>query len=115
MLRPIQRVYPLEVQLTEPPDDPLNDCTFTNPTSSISSDMLSDPNDSSSVLARVSRHGQGSLESQGRNFQRGNKLDSFSPGYVYPSCLGNVYVRSASSFYFLPRGNETGKGVSEML
>ncbi|GFS30036.1 hypothetical protein TNIN_120261 [Trichonephila inaurata madagascariensis] len=54
MLRPIQRVYPLEVQSTETPDDPLNDCTFTNPISSISSDMLSDPNDSSSVLPRVS-------------------------------------------------------------
>ncbi|GFY66759.1 integrase catalytic domain-containing protein, partial [Trichonephila inaurata madagascariensis] len=39
MLRPIRRVYPLEVQSTETPDDPLNDCTFTNPISSISSDM----------------------------------------------------------------------------
>ncbi|GFU26172.1 hypothetical protein TNCV_5106141 [Trichonephila clavipes] len=58
MLRPIQRVYPLEVQSTETPDDPLNDCTFTNNFSSISSDMLSYPNDSSSVLVRVSRHGR---------------------------------------------------------
>ncbi|GFT00486.1 integrase catalytic domain-containing protein [Trichonephila clavipes] len=47
MLRPIQRVYPLEVQSTETPNDPLNDCTITNPISSISSDNLSDPNDSS--------------------------------------------------------------------
>ncbi|GFX49241.1 hypothetical protein TNCV_294061 [Trichonephila clavipes] len=46
MLRPIQRVYPLEVQSTETPNDPLNDCTITNPISSISSDNLSDPNDS---------------------------------------------------------------------
>ncbi|GFV47882.1 integrase catalytic domain-containing protein [Trichonephila clavipes] len=61
MLRPIQRVYPLEVQSTETLDDPLNDCTFTNP---ISSDMLSDPNDSSSVLARVSRHMDGSSRNQ---------------------------------------------------
>ncbi|GFY74104.1 hypothetical protein TNIN_403591 [Trichonephila inaurata madagascariensis] len=50
MLRPIQRVYPLEVQSTETSDDPLNDCTFTSPISSISSDMPADPNDSSSVL-----------------------------------------------------------------
>ncbi|GFW57408.1 integrase catalytic domain-containing protein [Trichonephila clavipes] len=42
MLRPIQRVYPLEVQSTETPNDPLNDCTITNPISSISSDNLSD-------------------------------------------------------------------------
>ncbi|GFY04922.1 integrase catalytic domain-containing protein [Trichonephila clavipes] len=40
MLRPIQRVYPLEVQLIETLDDPLNDCTFINPISVISSDML---------------------------------------------------------------------------
>ncbi|GFX84171.1 integrase catalytic domain-containing protein [Trichonephila clavipes] len=40
MLRPIQRVYPLEVQSTETPNDPLNDCTITNPISSISSDNL---------------------------------------------------------------------------
>ncbi|GFW38925.1 integrase catalytic domain-containing protein [Trichonephila clavipes] len=51
MLRPIQRVYPLEMQSTETPNDPLNDCTITNPISSISSDNLSDPNDSSNVLA----------------------------------------------------------------
>ncbi|GFS52047.1 hypothetical protein TNIN_94271 [Trichonephila inaurata madagascariensis] len=57
MLRPIQRVYPLEVQSIETPDDPLNDCTFTNSISSISSDMLSDPNDSSSVLPRIFRYG----------------------------------------------------------
>ncbi|GFX15075.1 hypothetical protein TNCV_4898421 [Trichonephila clavipes] len=58
MLQPTQRVYPLKVQSTEPPEDPLNDRTFTNPISFISSDMLSDPNDSSSVLPRVSRHGR---------------------------------------------------------
>ncbi|GFX01846.1 hypothetical protein TNCV_370351 [Trichonephila clavipes] len=57
MLRPIQRVYPLEVQSTETPNDPLNDCTITNPISSISSDNLSDPNDSSNVLPRVSKYG----------------------------------------------------------
>ncbi|GFV35656.1 putative RNA-directed DNA polymerase from transposon X-element [Trichonephila clavipes] len=56
MLRPIQRVYPLEVQTTETPNDPLNDCTITNPISSISSDNLSDPNDSSNVLPRVSKY-----------------------------------------------------------
>ncbi|GFY37265.1 integrase catalytic domain-containing protein [Trichonephila inaurata madagascariensis] len=33
MLRPIQRVYPLEVQSAETPHDSLNDCTFTNPIS----------------------------------------------------------------------------------
>ncbi|GFX75624.1 putative RNA-directed DNA polymerase from transposon X-element [Trichonephila clavipes] len=55
MLRPIQRVYPLEVQSTETPNDPLNDCTITNP---ISSDNLSDPNDSSNVLPRVSKYGR---------------------------------------------------------
>ncbi|GFY20922.1 putative RNA-directed DNA polymerase from transposon X-element [Trichonephila clavipes] len=58
MLRPIQRVYPLAVQSKENPDDPLNNCTFTNPISSISSDVLLNPNDSRSVLARVSRHGR---------------------------------------------------------
>ncbi|GFX71100.1 putative RNA-directed DNA polymerase from transposon X-element [Trichonephila clavipes] len=58
MLRPIQRVYPLEVQSTETPNDPLNDCTITNPISSISSDNLSDPNDSSNVLPRVSKYGR---------------------------------------------------------
>ncbi|GFX51075.1 integrase catalytic domain-containing protein [Trichonephila clavipes] len=57
MLQPTKRVYPLEVHSAETPDDPLNDCTFTNPISSTSIDMLSDPNDSRSVLARVSRHG----------------------------------------------------------
>ncbi|GFS93154.1 putative RNA-directed DNA polymerase from transposon X-element [Trichonephila clavipes] len=55
MLRPIQRDYPLEVQSTETPNDPLNDCTITNP---ISSDNLSDPNDSSNVLPRVSKYGR---------------------------------------------------------
>ncbi|GFV20637.1 integrase catalytic domain-containing protein [Trichonephila clavipes] len=55
MLRPIQRVYPLEVHSRETPNDPLNDCTITNPISSISSDNLSDPNDSSNVLPRVSK------------------------------------------------------------
>ncbi|GFW01838.1 putative RNA-directed DNA polymerase from transposon X-element [Trichonephila clavipes] len=58
MLRPIQRVYPLEVQSTETPNDPLNDWTITNPISSISSDNLSDPNDSSNVLPRVSKYGR---------------------------------------------------------
>ncbi|GFT44317.1 putative RNA-directed DNA polymerase from transposon X-element [Trichonephila clavipes] len=58
MLRPIQRVYPLEVQSIETPNDPLNDCTITNPISSISSDNLSDPNDSSNVLPRVSKYGR---------------------------------------------------------
>ncbi|GFU99656.1 putative RNA-directed DNA polymerase from transposon X-element [Trichonephila clavipes] len=58
MLRPIQRVYPLEVQSTETPNDPLNDCTITNPISSISSYNLSDPNDSSNVLPRVSKYGR---------------------------------------------------------
>ncbi|GFX76395.1 retrovirus-related Pol polyprotein from transposon 297 [Trichonephila clavipes] len=58
MLRPIQRVYPLEVQSTETLNDPLNDCTITNPISSISSDNLSDPNDSSNVLPRVSKYGR---------------------------------------------------------
>ncbi|GFX25300.1 putative RNA-directed DNA polymerase from transposon X-element [Trichonephila clavipes] len=58
MLRPIQRVYPLEVQSTETPNDPLNDCTITNPISYISSDNLSDPNDSSNVLPRVSKYGR---------------------------------------------------------
>ncbi|GFS50998.1 putative RNA-directed DNA polymerase from transposon X-element [Trichonephila clavipes] len=58
MLRPIQRVYPLEVQSTETPNHPLNDCTITNPISSISSDNLSDPNDSSNVLPRVSKYGR---------------------------------------------------------
>ncbi|GFW09337.1 putative RNA-directed DNA polymerase from transposon X-element [Trichonephila clavipes] len=58
MLRPIQRVYPLEVQSTETPNDLLNDCTITNPISSISSDNLSDPNDSSNVLPRVSKYGR---------------------------------------------------------
>ncbi|GFV91735.1 putative RNA-directed DNA polymerase from transposon X-element [Trichonephila clavipes] len=58
MLRPIQRVYPLEVQSTETPNDPSNDCTITNPISSISSDNLSDPNDSSNVLPRVSKYGR---------------------------------------------------------
>ncbi|GFW41368.1 integrase catalytic domain-containing protein [Trichonephila clavipes] len=48
----------LSKRSTEHPDDPLNDCTFTYPISSISRDMLSDPNDSSSVLLRVSRHGR---------------------------------------------------------
>ncbi|GFW05643.1 putative RNA-directed DNA polymerase from transposon X-element [Trichonephila clavipes] len=55
MLRPLQRVYPSEVQSTETPDDPLNARAFTNP---ISSDKLSDPNNSSCVLARISRHGR---------------------------------------------------------
>ncbi|GFT65477.1 putative RNA-directed DNA polymerase from transposon X-element [Trichonephila clavipes] len=58
MLRPIQQVYPFEVQSTETPNDPLNDCTITNPISSISSDNLSDPNDSSNVLPRVSKYGR---------------------------------------------------------
>ncbi|GFT73257.1 putative RNA-directed DNA polymerase from transposon X-element [Trichonephila clavipes] len=58
MLRRIQRVNPLEVQSTENPNDPLNDCTITNPISSISSDNLSDPNDSSNVLPRVSKYGR---------------------------------------------------------
>ncbi|GFS54436.1 putative RNA-directed DNA polymerase from transposon X-element [Trichonephila clavipes] len=58
MLRPIQRVYPLEVQSTETPNDPLNDCTITNSISSISSDNLSDPNDSSNVLPRVCKYGR---------------------------------------------------------
>ncbi|GFY45637.1 putative RNA-directed DNA polymerase from transposon X-element [Trichonephila inaurata madagascariensis] len=76
MLRPIQRVYYLEGQSTEPPDDPLNDCTFTNPISSISSDMLSDPNDSSSVLPRESRHG--------RVIKTPEKLDLFNQAlYVF--------------------------------
>ncbi|GFY75670.1 putative RNA-directed DNA polymerase from transposon X-element [Trichonephila inaurata madagascariensis] len=76
MLRPIQRAYPLEVQSTETPDDPLNDCTFTNPISSISSDILSDPNDSSSVLPRVFRHG--------RVIQAPEKLDLFDKAlYVF--------------------------------
>ncbi|GFS88275.1 uncharacterized protein TNCV_3229321 [Trichonephila clavipes] len=61
MLRPIQRVYPLEVQSTETPNDPLNDCTITNPISSISIDNLSDPNDSSNVLPRVSKSTEKSL------------------------------------------------------
>ncbi|GFY68430.1 putative RNA-directed DNA polymerase from transposon X-element [Trichonephila inaurata madagascariensis] len=78
MLRPIQRVYFLEVQSTETPDDPLNDCTFTNPISSISSDMLSDPNDSSSVLPRVSRYG--------RVIKAPKKLDLFNQAlYVFES------------------------------
>ncbi|GFU13322.1 hypothetical protein TNCV_3843261 [Trichonephila clavipes] len=42
----------------ESPDNPLNDCTFTNSISSISSDVLSDPNDASNVLPRVSRYGR---------------------------------------------------------
>ncbi|GFS32255.1 integrase catalytic domain-containing protein [Trichonephila inaurata madagascariensis] len=58
MLRPIQRIHPLKVQTTETPEDPLNDCTFTNPISSISSDMLSDPNGPSNVLPIVSRCGR---------------------------------------------------------
>ncbi|GFV39634.1 putative RNA-directed DNA polymerase from transposon X-element [Trichonephila clavipes] len=58
ILRPIQRVYPLEVQSTENPNDPLNDCTITNSISSISSDNLSDPNDFSNVLPRVSKYGR---------------------------------------------------------
>ncbi|GFX03747.1 hypothetical protein TNCV_2113191 [Trichonephila clavipes] len=74
-LRLSQRVYTLEVQSTENPDDPLNDCTFTNP---ISRDMLSDPNDSSSVLARVSRHG--------RVIKAPEKLDLFNLAlYVFES------------------------------
>ncbi|GFY59055.1 hypothetical protein TNIN_487951 [Trichonephila inaurata madagascariensis] len=78
MLRPIQRVYPLEVQSTETPDDPLNDCTFANSISSISSDMLSDPNDSSSVLPRVSRYG--------RVIKAPEKLDLFNQAlYVFES------------------------------
>ncbi|XP_035222684.1 uncharacterized protein LOC118195468 [Stegodyphus dumicola] len=40
LLRPIQRVFPLEVQLTDKPTDPINDNSFTNPISSISSDEL---------------------------------------------------------------------------
>ncbi|GFW68570.1 integrase catalytic domain-containing protein [Trichonephila clavipes] len=55
MLRPIQRIHPLEMQTTETPKDPLNDCTFTNP---ISCDMLSDPNGPSNVLSIVSRYGR---------------------------------------------------------
>ncbi|GFW16377.1 putative RNA-directed DNA polymerase from transposon X-element [Trichonephila clavipes] len=56
-------------------DDPLNDCTFTNP---ISRDMLSDPSDSSSVLARVSRHG--------RVIKVPDKLDFFNQAlYVFES------------------------------
>ncbi|GFY48527.1 hypothetical protein TNIN_370101 [Trichonephila inaurata madagascariensis] len=78
MLRPFQRVYPLEVQSTEPPDNPLNDCTFTNPISSISSDMFSDPNDFNSVLPRVSRHG--------RVIKASEKLDLFNQTlYVFES------------------------------
>ncbi|GFW42979.1 uncharacterized protein TNCV_649031 [Trichonephila clavipes] len=61
MLRSIQRVYPLEVQSTETLNDLLNDCTITNPISSISSDNLSDPNDSSNVLPRVSKSTEKSL------------------------------------------------------
>ncbi|GFW81114.1 integrase catalytic domain-containing protein [Trichonephila clavipes] len=75
MLRPIQRVYPLEVQSTETPNDPLNDCTITNPISSISSDNLSDPNDSSNVLPRVSKYG--------RVIKVPEKLDLLNQGYVF--------------------------------
>ncbi|GFQ93068.1 hypothetical protein TNCT_187011 [Trichonephila clavata] len=39
MLRPFQRVYPMEVQSKENPDDPLNNCSFTNLISPISSDV----------------------------------------------------------------------------
>ncbi|GFX05193.1 putative RNA-directed DNA polymerase from transposon X-element [Trichonephila clavipes] len=78
MLRPLQRVYPLEVQSTETPDDPLNARAFTNPISSISSDKLSDPNNSSSVLARVSRHG--------RVIKAPGKLDLFNQAlYIFES------------------------------
>ncbi|GFY26582.1 integrase catalytic domain-containing protein [Trichonephila clavipes] len=60
---------------TEAPDDTLNDCTFTNP---ISSDMLSDPNESSSILTRVSRHG--------RVIKAPEKLDLFNQTlYVFES------------------------------
>ncbi|GFY47361.1 putative RNA-directed DNA polymerase from transposon X-element [Trichonephila inaurata madagascariensis] len=63
---------------TETPDDPLNDCTFANPNSSISSDMLSDPNDSSSALPRVSRYG--------RVIKAPEKLDLFNQAlYVFES------------------------------
>ncbi|GFY45640.1 hypothetical protein TNIN_389731 [Trichonephila inaurata madagascariensis] len=59
---------------------PLNDCTFTNPISSISSDMLSDPNDSSSVLPRESRHG--------RVIKTPEKLDLFNQAlYVFSQVL----------------------------
>ncbi|GFY40033.1 integrase catalytic domain-containing protein [Trichonephila inaurata madagascariensis] len=57
------------------PDDLLNDCTSTNPISSISSDMLSDPNDSSSVLRRVSRHG--------RVIKAPEKLDLFNQALCF--------------------------------
>ncbi|GFW21449.1 putative RNA-directed DNA polymerase from transposon X-element [Trichonephila clavipes] len=78
MLRPIQRVYPLEVQSTETPNDPLNECTITNPISSISSDNLSDPNDSSNVLPRVSKYG--------RVIKVPEKLDLFNQElYVFES------------------------------
>ncbi|GFY07953.1 transposable element Tcb2 transposase [Trichonephila clavipes] len=90
MLRPIQRVYPLEVQSTETPNDPLNDCTITNPISSISSDNLSDPNDSSSVLPSVSKYG--------RVIKVPEKLDLFNqklPGAVntrrYPRVENRVW------------------------
>ncbi|GFY68488.1 putative RNA-directed DNA polymerase from transposon X-element, partial [Trichonephila inaurata madagascariensis] len=78
MLGPIQRVYPSEVETTETPNNPLNDCTFTNPISSISSDMLSDPNASSSVLPRVSMYG--------RVINAPEKLDLFNQAlYVFES------------------------------
>ncbi|GFW10481.1 hypothetical protein TNCV_892761 [Trichonephila clavipes] len=44
------------------PNDPLNDCAITNP---ISSDNLSDPNDSSNVLPRVSKY-----EKESSKYQR---------------------------------------------
>ncbi|GFW74113.1 integrase catalytic domain-containing protein [Trichonephila clavipes] len=80
MLRPIQRVYPLEVQSTETLNDPLNNCTITNPISSISSDNLSDPNDSSNVLPRVSKYG--------RVIKVPEKLDLFNQ--IYRKSLNDV-------------------------
>ncbi|GFS51792.1 hypothetical protein TNIN_196051 [Trichonephila inaurata madagascariensis] len=59
-------------------DAPDIDYRVTNPISSISSDMLSDPNDSSSVLPRVSRHG--------RVIKAPEKLDLFNQAlYVFES------------------------------
>ncbi|XP_035211173.1 uncharacterized protein LOC118185437 [Stegodyphus dumicola] len=75
LLRPIQRVFPLEVQLTDTPTDPIHDNSFTNPISSISSDEHSDSNDSSNDSSNIL---QGAKVSRfGRVIKVPQKLDLF--------------------------------------
>ncbi|GFT82338.1 integrase catalytic domain-containing protein [Trichonephila clavipes] len=105
MLRPIQRVYPLEVQSTETPNDPLNDCTITNPISSISSDNLSDPNDSSNVLPRVSKYGS--------VIKVPEKLDLSNQDFTWPPNRNNLKRRLPSSNLSNQQAKQRGRWTEE--